>query len=273
MLCACGQSVSSHAWKAVPAAAADDAAQAGNKATKTAAASLRDRTILRSPFPRVVATNLLGPAFMKSCKNAEGMEPMLQVPLEIAFHNIDSSAWAEQEIRARVADLERIYDRLTSCRVRIDQRAKDLTGTIPPVVRIELGIPGRSDLVVSHEPDHLLRKYQHPDLHKAINEAFRIAERQLLDLKEQRDDRAQGAAHDSENQSLGQIAEITPEQDFGFLLTKEGGLLYFHRNAVLSGDFDDLERGDEVYYVEDLGDTGPIAAKVRVKAKSTASPR
>ena len=154
-----------------------------------------------------------------------------------------------------------------------DKRAKDLTGTIPPVVRIELGIPGRSDLVVSHEPDHLLRKYQHPDLHKAINEAFRIAERQLLDLKEQRDDRAQGAAHDSESQSLGQIAEITPEQDFGFLLTKEGGLLYFHRNAVLSGDFDDLKRGDEVYYIEDLGDTGPIAVKVRVKARSIASPR
>jgi len=112
---------------------------------------------------------------------------MLQVPLEIAFHNIESSQWAEQEIRARVAELERLYDRLVSCRVRIDQRAKDLTGTIPPVVHIELGIPGRADLVVSHEPDHLLRKYQHPDLHKAINEAFRIAERQLLDLKEQRD--------------------------------------------------------------------------------------
>ena len=111
---------------------------------------------------------------------------MLQVPLEIAFHNIESSDRAEQEIRARVADLERLYDRLVSCRVRIDQRAKDLTGTIPPVVHIELGIPGRTDLVVSHEPEHLLRKYQHPDLHKAINEAFRIAERQLLD--------AQGAA-------------------------------------------------------------------------------
>ena len=150
---------------------------------------------------------------------------MLQVPLEIAFHNIESSPWAEQEIRARVAELERIYGRLVSCRVRIDQRAKDLTGTIPPVVHIELGIPGRSDLVVSHEPEHLLRKYRHPDLHKAINEAFRIAERQLLDLKEKRDGRTKASDHDTENQSLGQIAEITPEQDFGFLLTKEGGLL------------------------------------------------
>jgi len=193
---------------------------------------------------------------------------MLQVPLEIAFHNVDSSEWAEREIRDRVAELERLYGRLVSCRVRIDQRAKDLTGTIPPVVHIELGIPGRRDLVVSHEPEHLLRKYQHPDLHKAINEAFRIAERQLLDLKEQRDHRSKGVAHESEQQFLGQIAEIDHNQDFGFLLTKEGGLLYFHRNSLLSGDFDRLERGDEVHYVESTGDTGPTAIKVRVKQRS-----
>jgi cold shock CspA family protein/ribosome-associated translation inhibitor RaiA len=155
-----------------------------------------------------------------------------------------------------------------SCRVRIDQRAKDLTGTIPPVVHIELGIPGRSDLVVSHEPEHLLRKYQHPDLHKAINEAFRIAERQLLDLKQKRDGRTKVGNHDAGKQSLGQVAEITPEQDFGFLLTKEGGLLYFHRNSLLSGDFDGLKAGEDVYYNEDVGDTGPIATKVRVKGKS-----
>ena len=164
----------------------------------------------------------------------------MQVPLEIAFHNIESSDWAEAEIRARVADLEKIYDRLTSCRVRVDQRANNANGTIPPVVHIELGIPGRTDLVVSHEPDHLLRKYQRPDLHKAINEAFRIAERQLLDLKEQRDGRTKEVHHDGPNQALGQVAEIDPGGDFGFLLTKEGGLLYFHRNAMLSGNFDDL---------------------------------
>jgi ribosome-associated translation inhibitor RaiA/cold shock CspA family protein len=194
--------------------------------------------------------------------------PMLQVPLEIAFHHIESSAWAEQEIRDRVAELERLYPRLVSCRVRIDQRARDLTGAIPPVVHIELGIPGRSELVVSHEPEHLLRKYRHPDLRRAINEAFRIAERQLLDLKQQRDGRTKVGDHDIENQSLGQIAELMPEEDFGYLMTKEGGLLYFHRNALLTGAFDDLQRGDPVYYNEDVGDTGPIATKVRVKAKN-----
>lgn len=189
----------------------------------------------------------------------------MQVPLEVAFHNIDSSDWAEREIRERVADLEKIYDRLTSCRVRVDQRAKNNTGTIPPVVHIELGIPGRPDLVVSHEPDHLMRKYQRPDLHKAINEAFRIAERRLVDLKERRDGRTKEPHHDGPNQALGQVAEVDPGGDFGFLLTKEGALLYFHRNAMLSGNFDDLRRGHEVYYVDAMGDTGPIASKVRVK--------
>src|SRR5712691_1115800 len=139
---------------------------------------------------------------------------LMQVPIEIAFHNMESSPWAEQEIRTRIKKLEKIYD-----------------------------------------------------LHNAIHEAFRIAEDQLGELKKQREGRTRDAQHDAENQFLGQVAERNPEQDFGFLLTKEGGLLYFHRNSVLSGDFDKLIQGDEVYYVEDVGDTGPTAIKVRVKEK------
>ena len=192
----------------------------------------------------------------------------MEVPLEIAFHNVESSKSADEEIRARVADLERIYGRLISCRVRVEQRAVNPGHTIPPVVHIELGLPGRKHFLISHEPEHLLRKYKHPDLRKAINEAFRLAERQLLELKQQRNRRTKDGHHDAGNQSLGQVAEITPEQDFGYLMTKEGGLLYFHRNSLLNGDIDDLKRGDDVYYNEDVGDTGPIATKVRVKARS-----
>ena len=189
----------------------------------------------------------------------------MQVPLEISFHNIESSRWAEDEIKTRAADLERIFDRLISCRVHIDKRARNSNDTIPPVVHIALGIPGRKDLVVSHEPDHLLRKYQRPDLQRAINEAFRIAERQLLDVKEQLSGRTKEGYHDSENRALGEVAELTPDEDWGFILTGTGGLLYFHRNAMLSGDFDDLTRGDAVYYREEIGDTGPRAAKVWLK--------
>jgi hypothetical protein len=89
--------------------------------------------------------------------------------------------------------------------VRVDQRAENRNGTIPPVVRIELRIPGHKDIVVAHEPEHLQRKFQRPDLHNAIHEAFRIAECRLRDLKEQREGRTKEPLHDSENQSLGQV--------------------------------------------------------------------
>lgn len=189
----------------------------------------------------------------------------MQVPLEISYHNIDKSETAEDAIRAHVADLEEIYDRITSCRVRVDQRAKNESRSIPPVVRIELRIPGHKNIVVAHEPDHLLRKYQSPDLYNAINEAFRIAEERLQALKEMREPatRASGAA--GEVQFLGQVAEIYPLQDYGYLMNKDGALLYFHRNSILSGNFDYLVRGAEAYYVEEDGDTGPLAKKVWVK--------
>jgi ribosome-associated translation inhibitor RaiA/cold shock CspA family protein len=195
----------------------------------------------------------------------------MQVPLEIAFHNLDHSDWAEDQIRDHVARLEDIYNRLTSCRVRVDQRANNANQTIPPVVRIEIGIPGYKDIVVSHEPEHLQRRFQRPDLHNAINEAFRIAERQLSEFKERLADRKTALTHEAANEFLGQVAEVQPERDHGFVLTKEGGLLYFHRNAVLVGDFDRLKRGDAVSYVEEVGDTGPIATKVRLRSGSNGS--
>jgi ribosomal subunit interface protein len=189
----------------------------------------------------------------------------VQIPVEVTFHNIQSSEWVEETIREKAARLERLFDRIVTCRVRVERRASNTANSIPPVVRIEIGVPGHKDLVVSHEPEHLQQKFQDPDMSNAINEAFRIAERQLLDFKEQLKGRTKAPQHDGANQFLGQVAEIAPAKDHGFLLTKEGGLLYFHRNSLLSGDFDSLKRGDEVHYVEDLGDTGPMASKVRVK--------
>lgn len=190
----------------------------------------------------------------------------MQVPVEIAFHNIQRSDWVEESIREKIGRLERIFERLVACRVRVEKRASNASNSIPPVVRIELGVPGHKDIVVSHEPEHLQQKFADPDMRNAINEAFRIAERQLVAFKEQLKGRTKAPQSDAQNQFLGQVAELEQGRDHGFLLTKEGGLLYFHRNSVLSGDFETLKRGDQVHYVENIGDTGPTAIKVRIKA-------
>jgi ribosome-associated translation inhibitor RaiA/cold shock CspA family protein len=189
----------------------------------------------------------------------------MQIQPEIAFHNCEKVDWAEDQILDHIERLEDIYDRLITCRVRVDQRNDNANHTIPPVVRIEISVPGHKDIVVAHEPGHLQRKFHAPDLKNAINEAFRIAEDRLVRYKEQLTDRTAARTHEAANEMLGQVAELTPAEDFGFLLTSSGGLLYFHRNSLLTGNFDRLERGDEVHYVEGLGDTGPTATKVRVK--------
>jgi hypothetical protein len=68
-------------------------------------------------------------------------------------------------------------------------------------------------------------------------EAFRITERRLSKYKDKLEDHGSAErGHEAANEFRGQIAEVTPEKDFGYVMTKECGLLYFHRNSVLSGE-------------------------------------
>jgi cold shock CspA family protein len=48
-------------------------------------------------------------------------------------------------------------------------------------------------------------------------------------------------------------------------MTGDGSLLYFHRDAMINGDFAKLRRGDGVSYVIVESDTGPVAGRVRLR--------
>src|SRR3974390_3590079 len=189
----------------------------------------------------------------------------MHMEAETSFRNIEGSQAAEDDIRDHVRRLERISPRMTPCRVRVNQRNQNQNGTIPPVVHIEISVPGFKDIVVAHEPGHLQLRFQAPDRHNAINEAFRIAERRLSKYKDKLTDHGTSELrHESASEFRGQAAELTPGEDFGFLMSEEGGLLYFHRHSLFVRDFDQLHRGDQVSYIEEMGDNGPMASKVRV---------
>lgn len=190
----------------------------------------------------------------------------MQFPLEIAFHNLEKPEWAEAEIRRRVDKLNSLYERMTGCRVRVERRAnRGGQRSAPPVVRVEMSVPGYKDLVVAYEPRRLQERFQDPTLKNAIHHAFDTAERRLVDFKRKREGRSQAVASShSGEQLLGQVAELPEGEDFGFLLTNVGSLLYFHRNSLHNADFGALKPGDKVHYVEVVGDTGPTAEKVRL---------
>jgi cold shock CspA family protein len=65
----------------------------------------------------------------------------------------------------------------------------------------------------------------------------------------------------------GHIVELVPAEDYGRIETPDGRSVYFHRNSVLDGDFDDLEEGAEVRFAEESGAEGPQASTVHVIGK------
>jgi cold shock CspA family protein len=94
----------------------------------------------------------------------------------------------------------------------------------------------------------------------ALRDAFRAAERRLVDFK--RKQHGEVKVHEEDGLLAAQVSQLNPDEDHGFLLTPTGGQLYFHRNSMVNRDFDRLEVGAKVHYIETVGDTGPIANKV-----------
>lgn len=181
----------------------------------------------------------------------------MEIPVEITFHNMPSSPAIEAEIRQRVAKLDRLYNHLIGCRVSVEHlHRRHQTGNVYEV-HIEMRVPGE-DVVVSREPHHARERYSDPDVNIALRDAFKTAERRLLEFK--RKQRGDVKAHD--DFFAGQISQLYPNEDHGFLLTHEGTQLYFHRNSLVQRDFDGLKVGHRVHFIETVGDTGPIASKV-----------
>jgi cold shock CspA family protein len=186
-------------------------------------------------------------------------------PLEVAFHNLQPSRPIEAELRRHTDKLEHRFGRLIGCRLSVEKlHNQHRTGNIFEV-HIVLSVPGR-DLVVSHPPQKAKERYANPDIHVSIREAFDAAERQLEVFKGKvRSD----ISTPSGSALTGQVALLEPGVDHGFILNSTGSQLYFHRDSVANGRFEDIREGDLVHYVEDDGDAGPVATKIRVGGTGT----
>ncbi len=183
----------------------------------------------------------------------------MQVPLEITFRGMDRSEAVDIEIRKHVDSLEIACDRITSCHVTLELPHRHKTHGKQFEVRIIIAVPGR-DLVVSHRPG---KDETHTDAHLAIRHAFRAMRRELEDYV--RKIRGDVKAH--EPLPHAKVSELFPLGDYGFIKTFEGLRLYFHRNAVVDGRFDELDIDSEVSFREELGDKGPQASTVRLAGR------
>ncbi|MFZ0257493.1 MAG: HPF/RaiA family ribosome-associated protein [Gammaproteobacteria bacterium] len=183
----------------------------------------------------------------------------MQLPLQIAFRNVDSSAAVEAYVRERAEKLDKFYDRIMACRVVIEVPHRHHHKGNLYRARIDLTVPD-GELVFSKEPGD---EHAHEDIYVAIRDAFDGAQRQLEDYVRRR--RGHVKTHEIPNH--GHITELHLEDGFGRIQTTDGKEIYFHRNSVVNAPFESLTLGTDVRFTEEAGDSGPQASTVQVIGK------
>jgi cold shock CspA family protein/ribosome-associated translation inhibitor RaiA len=189
----------------------------------------------------------------------------MEIPLQLSFRDIPPARQGELEdrIRARALKLERFCDHITSCRVAVERPNQHQESGNAFRVRIDITVPPGHEVVVRKEPgDNDL----HSDLLTVVNGAFEAAERQLKELSERQ--RGEVKTHD-EPRAL--VIRVFRDEGYGFLKTIDGRDVYFHRNAVLDGDFERLDLGTQVRFEETMGEMGPQATSVQIVDKPGAT--
>lgn len=193
----------------------------------------------------------------------------MQRPLQISYKNLQISPALDALIRERAAALERLHSRIVGCRVVVEvpHRGAD-SAKVPIGVTVEVEVPNRGLVVAKDVQERHEAKGDHT---APLNAAFDAVERQLEKINHvQHGDRKRHATAGR----TAMVVKLFPEQNHGFVELDNSTELYFTRNTVVSGSFDDLSVGMMVIVTPATseGPLGPQASSVRLfdRAKTPA---
>ncbi len=180
----------------------------------------------------------------------------MDTPLQISWKQIDPSPFIAARIEQEVEKLEKTYGRITSCHVVMEGRSHRHQKGGLYAIRIHLVLPGDKEVTANRNPSDA---HEHEDAYVAIRDGFRAIRRRLRDeVRERRE-----APQHPDTQPHGLVSKLNTEAGYGFIRSDDGREIYFHKNAVLGGDFSHLRVGAEVHFAEEEGDEGPQASTVR----------
>lgn len=175
----------------------------------------------------------------------------MQVPLQITVRDFDHSEALDARIREKLAKLGEFHPNIIGCRVTVEQLRKHLHQGREYHVIIVLRVPGHQ-VVATRDRDE--------DAYVALRYAFDAAKRELEDLA--REQRHQVKAHELPLQ--GAIARLLPQEGIGFIETPDGREFYFSRENVVHPEFERLEPGMSVQFIEQLAAEGRQAKRISV---------
>ena len=183
----------------------------------------------------------------------------MQQPLQITFRDIPRTENVETDILEKAEKLDQFFEKIMSCRVTVESpHSHNHQGRLYHVC-VDITVPG-AELVASRTHD---KNHAHEDVYVAIRDSFDAATRQLKEYKR----KLKNKVKTHEIPAHGQVAELAPDQDYGRIQTSDGRDIYFHRNSLVRGEYEELEVGSEVRFVEESGEEGPQASTVHVVGK------
>lgn len=186
----------------------------------------------------------------------------MEKPLQIAFKDTESSEYIENLIRQRVERLERFNRRIIGCRVVVEiPHRSPGSAKLPMGISVEVEVPGRNKIIAKDIEDRHDMKSNNQTA--VVNRVFDAVQRQLEDVT----DIIRGDVKQHEGTlETGVVVRLFPEQNYGFVEVKDSPDLYFTRNAMANGNFDEVEVGTIVQVTRATaeGPMGPQASSVRL---------
>lgn len=172
-------------------------------------------------------------------------------PVSVTFHDLPHSPALEQRAREKAAKLGEFFGPILTCDVVVETVQKHKHQGRLYNLRINLSVP-KGEIVVN--------RHAREDPFVALRDAFDAARRQLEDHAR----RLKGAVKQHAEPHHGWVARVFPEDGFGFIGTASGQEFYFTPENLVQGDFDRLEPGVEVHFIQEMGAEGPQAKRIGV---------
>lgn len=180
----------------------------------------------------------------------------MKIQPHIVYRGFGPSNALTARVNEEIAELEHIWDRITTCRVSLELPHKHKHHGKHFLAKIEVVVPGKV-LTVGRDPaEH--ENFEDP--YAAVNEAFTTLRRQLREYVRVK----RGRTKKHEVATTGVVTQLFGDRECGFLRSEDGRDIYFHRNSVLADGWLRLKVGSKVAYAEEKGDQGPQASTVRL---------
>jgi len=175
----------------------------------------------------------------------------------ITFRHMEPTDSVREDIANRVAELEKFHPHIISCDVVVNGPSKKHVTGQEIVVQLTVQVPG-PDIRVSQS---LGRSQAVEDLNLAIHKAFETADRQLKEKV-----RKMGGVDVKRHAEIihGTIDRLFEGEGYGFIKADDGNEVYFERDNLTGGDWNEVKVDMKVRFREAEGDKGPYAMNVTV---------